>query len=108
MHKWPQGSYNYATYCYAKIYDCQCSPRNQITILFNYIKLGHYLDGYTIKHRFNKSNKATNILTCNLNPLRGVVPVRARNGYRPRQVSASVFALLSNNKVYNSLSTQAK
>ena len=48
-----------------------------------------------VKHNVSVSVKATNILTCNLIPLRGVVSVRARNGYRPRQVLASVFALLS-------------
>ena len=55
----------------------------------------HFLILNAIKHNGSASVKATNILTCNLSPLRGVVSVRARNGYRPRQVLASVFALLS-------------
>lgn len=66
------------------------------------------LNGYISQHKFNKSGRASNIynnlisniLTCNLDPLTEVVLVRARNGYRPRQVSASVFALLSNLILY--------
>ena len=61
----------------------------------------------TNKHNSSASDKATNILTCNLDPLRGVVLVRARNGYRPRQVSASVFALLSNNSIYTQVITES-
>jgi hypothetical protein len=87
MHKWPQGLCNYTT-CYYT----------------NNIQLEKPTLGYTetlcivTKHKCSASVQATNIPTCNLYPLRGVVPDRARNGYRPRQVLVSVFTLLSKHK----------
>ncbi len=87
LHKWPQGLCNYTT----------CYSTNNMKLEMPTFEYTEILCIVT-KHKCSASVQATNIPTCNLYPLRGVVPVRARNGYRPRQVLVSVFTLLSKHK----------